>query len=201
MLRKLLIAALLTLAALPASAVLLIKIQEVGPDLVLTATGDYDFSGATQGLSVGLGNDAVIIANSPNGYVAMGWATPNPGGTGQGFHITFSSPIVGTSGVITPSVFSATHPFYLSPVNNAITIPPGAPLVASGINNYALFPNASYADIGVSPGMMTVNWAGGDGAIVVVVPEPSTYIALAGFGALGLLVWRRRKRAAVKAAL
>jgi hypothetical protein len=47
----------------------------------------------------------------------------------------------------------------------------------------------------ISPGNI-LNYPGGyyaDNVTLTAVPEPSTYAALAGLGALGLAVWRRRK--------
>jgi len=53
--------------------------------------------------------------------------------------------------------------------------------------NFEVFGNSNLA------GALSVGSVYGDNFAVTAVPEPSTYAAIAGLGALGLAVWRRRQ--------
>ncbi|AOS44033.1 hypothetical protein Verru16b_01094 [Lacunisphaera limnophila] len=60
--------------------------------------------------------------------------------------------------------------------------------VANGFN-FGVFGNSN------TPGAISVGSIYADNFAVSAIPEPSTYAALAGLGALGLALWRRRARA------
>ncbi|GHC04185.1 PEP-CTERM sorting domain-containing protein [Cerasicoccus arenae] len=176
-----------------AMAVLVINITDNGTNLTMTATGSYDFSALSPGSGVGLGNNAVVMPVGGGG--AYGWKTPGP--NADGYPITFDNTFAGITGAITPDFFSISHPFFVSLDNNVISIPNGSPQIASGINNIAVFNGYTLSSMGITPGVINVSWAG-DSAIITAsaapIPEPSTYIALAGFATLGVFIWRRHKR-------
>jgi hypothetical protein len=59
--------------------------------------------------------------------------------------------------------------------------------------NFGVFGNSD------TPAMIGVGSVYADNFSVSAVPEPSTYAALAGLGALGLVWWRRRQQRSVAA--
>lgn len=176
------------------NAMLLFSLQDVGSDLVLTASGSVD---SITGLTVDTINQpggnsnmqasaGLFVAGTGTSYNQYSNVSgPNSIGPGGGFGIATggsSGPFAGING------------------SGGGLYTQGNYVVGTPINSTSTWTGASLASYGITPGVYTWTWGGGSGdsavlyAGVTPIPEPATYIALAGFCGLGLFVWRRRKR-------
>jgi len=166
----------------PAQAVLTITISPViGDDFSyeLDATG-------SGGLSVSTSNGGSIFVNG------------NPFNTGDDFvpflAMSYGGESLDSAGPINANEMRFTVDGFLGP--SSVYSFSGGPVTLTADNIYATsftpgVYNITGGDLafGNNPtGTVTINAAS-------VIPEPSTYIALAGFAGLGLLVWRRRMQA------
>lgn len=86
-------------------------------------------------------------------------------------------------------------------------LPPGYTSNTVLPTSTAMYFNTTLDGLGLTPGSYVWGWGAGANADTwtinipssAPIPEPSTYIAIAGFGALGVFIWRRRKAKAVQA--
>jgi hypothetical protein len=163
------------------------RFSEVGGDVVMTASGTYDFSSA-----------AVLDVNAPSlGGGALlsptyfGWES-GPGTT-TAYSVTGSDRITIAPSVLASSS-SATVGFFWYENTDAIHINNTLPLTGV-VNNTATFPGQSFASLGMISGQTaTFSWSG-DSLTVEVgtgVPEPSS--ALLASAGLGLLAFRRKRK-------
>ncbi|WP_309385452.1 PEP-CTERM sorting domain-containing protein [Cerasicoccus frondis] len=178
---------MLALASPTAPGALVINVQEVGPDVVVTASGSLDMTGAVLRTSFNNSDPRQLLR--PRADLLRQYALGDidlydlAGGThdlGDGGNSRADSILGDTYGI------NGNDTFYV-PGGYA-----GGPLSGSSI-----FLGTSIAGMELNPGSYT--WTIPNDTItlnvgsVTPVPEPVTYIALAGFGGLGVLVWRRRK--------
>lgn len=188
MLRKSLSLVLFAFASISAPAALVINVQEVGADVVVTASGSLDMTGAVISSSHNNFDPRLLMRPTSNrirqyalGVVESYLLTGGTHDLGAGPNIDTNSITGDTFGISGNSIFYVPGGYS------------GGPLSGSGTFN-----GETIAGIGLIPGSYT--WTIPSDTItlnigsVTPVPEPATYIALAGFGGLGLLVWRRRKR-------
>lgn len=186
---------------LPAQAALVSSFQQVGPDVVMTTTGFVNMAGLADpwsysdpvpspGMSPSLGN---FLTGSPAS--AVSWLGINlvPLPMGPGFALPATS---GTGPLI--GIFDFFEGF-----GPELFLPPGYVTNTPLATSTATYANNTIAGLGLTPGSYVWGWGAGLDAdtwtITVpsasIIPEPSTYIALAGFAALGIFVYRRRKSA------
>ncbi|WP_309397391.1 PEP-CTERM sorting domain-containing protein [Cerasicoccus maritimus] len=187
MLRKTLILLLATLSSASVPAALVINVQEVGADVVVTASGSLDMTGALIQSSFNNTDPRQLIRPSSDrlrqyalGNIDTYLLSGGIHDLGVGSNTTTNSISGDTFGVSGNSIFYVPGGFV------------GGPLSGS-----ATYSGVTIAAIGLIPGSYT--WTIPSDSItlnigaVTPVPEPATYIALAGFGGLGVLVWRRHK--------
>jgi hypothetical protein len=172
-----------------ARAAFILKIEEVGPDVVATGSGSIDLAGLSRPDGAGdapylLSGEAVVYTGG-GGFVEYGGAT-GPGNFGDGGNFPNSSGsgdfvgIAGASGeVVVPSVYNS-----------------GDPLSSS-----AIWHNQSFASMGINTGTYVWTWGAGDQAdsftVEIAAPEPSTWaMMLVGFGGLGIAGYRAARRTA-----
>lgn len=180
--------AFLVAAAHSLPGALVITMQEVGPDVVLSASGSLDLAGATH---QGSGNATFTRFNTrPSSSRVRVFQS----GPFERYEIT------GGPAAITPSSATASYvgiaytgdTFGLS--GTTFYVPGG--YTGGPISGSATGTGTNLAAMGFVPGSYVWTIPSDTITLNVVaaspIPEPSTYLALAGFGGLGLLVWRRR---------
>ena len=97
-----------------ADAAISITIYESGTDLVMTATGTYDFTGAATATGPGLGATVVL---SPATEI-YGWETgagPTSYSITVAGSLSFGGPLAGDLQSDPTTVVSTTNPFYVAP--------------------------------------------------------------------------------------
>lgn len=173
--------------AISAQAVLVINIQEAGPDVQITLSGSIDLTGATPGGIFTIGptfinptdGDVLGLGGSGDGYVGAFAVLPPSFGTG-GQSVASSSfgdvTYLGTFGLMVPFGY----------VSN------------TALNASSTYLGQSFGTLGITPGTYNFTFTSGDtGSIIAstsAIPEPSTYIAFGGFAMLGAFLWRRRRQ-------
>ena len=162
---------------------LILTIADDGFNLIMTMTGSYDLSAATQNGSFGLGSSAWVAPS----FGVFGWeAIPGPG-----YEATFTGSITSTGYATVPTNVSTTTPIFFYGDVSRIVLQGGSPLIGS-VNNTAVFEGVTLSSLGMVAGeSMTVSWQG-DSATIQVVPEPSTWTLMA-VGAVAAF-WRLRRR-------
>ena len=165
----------------------MLTLQEVGPDVVLTASGSIDdFTGLTaqvDTVAVGTVNSFLGIAINGSGGNAdtyLGIAGP----TGFG---TLNSNLTADTNVGDAVGISGTA--------NLLFVPDGY-IATTPISATSTFLGTNLAAMQVTPGVYTWTWIGDSAQLnaIAAIPEPSTYLAAIGALGLGGFVWVRRKR-------
>lgn len=170
--------------ALPAAVI--VNLQEVGSDLVLSASGTLDTSGLTLG-----GNTSY----NPYLYPQSGALVTGAGGAASYF--TGSTLTGGSfgSGGYTPASSGLGDLIYVSTayIGVSSSYVSGAALSAS--NTYT---GASIASLGLVEGSYTWTWSSDSITLIIgssMIPEPSSYALLFGAATLGFCTLRRSRRA------
>ena len=127
------------------------------------------------------------IAWHPFDFGGFSVSSPNPPGNGVWTHVAIT--VSGTTshslyidGSLAASGTSTTQTFFTNPsapLTIGAWLPNGASYSTASVDDFRIY-NTALSDSEV--------------AAVYAIPEPSTYAALAGLGALGLAVLRRRRR-------
>lgn len=177
-----------------AQAGIMININQVGADVVVTGSGTLD----TTGLTIVALNFAAVPDLTPNlGFAILGSANGSGAGVGIDEYAGATGPASFGPGRQTNPSFGSGDPFGLAmqgQFQGEIFVPrgySGGPLSAT--DTYA---NATFSSLGLTPGTYIYTLPN-DTLTVNVVPEPSTLVSatvavLAGVGVL----WRRRRRRA-----
>jgi hypothetical protein len=185
-----------------------VTLQQVGSDVVATGSGAIDLTGLVSSSTEavfshgGLQADegAISTGGAPGSidiYVGSisGPHFPDAFGSGSTFHFADSSS-GGTVG-ISPSPLV---------INASIDVPHGY-LSHAALSDSSTYLNATFASLGVTPGTYVWTWGAGaeqsftlEIGNAVATPLPAALpLFAAGLGALGLLGWRRRRKAAAEA--
>ena len=188
---------ILTAFAVNAHAALVMNVREIGGNVeVSTLPGgtinldglSLDASGiVTPGIHPGPGINSLVAGSGTAADLYESASVP-VFGSGSGFtspNIS-SGPLIGISG---------TGP------SGGLTVPAGytsGSLLAPAANTYI---GQTFSSLGITPGSYIITWGSGPTADqitlniggVAVIPEPSTYIGVAGFGLIGVFLWRRRR--------
>ena len=182
--------ALFLLSPALSKADVIINFNEIGPDVVATATG---FANLTDLTSAGSASTSAFIqpASGPIALVGSptsvsfdiysGLTSPGLFGTGA-----FAAPTSGSSGLVgidREELYVAAGYTSMSAISEAST-----------------YAGQSFATLGLTPGSYTWTWGAGANAdsltlnvstTAAAVPEPST-LAVLSIGAIGLIGYRRR---------
>jgi hypothetical protein len=185
--RTLVVAAgLVALASPPARAALTINIQQVGLDVVATASGTVNLSGLSLVTPNGSTSSAFLFP--VGGYISMG--TPGPSAVYSGFTTSGS---LGSGGFTSAS---STSGDLIAPDggDNYLFLPHGY-VSGTSISATTSWNNKTFAGLGLTEGSsLTLSWASDSVTVNVVTPVPEPMAAiLPGFGALlvGAILRRR----------
>ncbi len=180
-----------------ANGALVINFSQVGPDVVISASGTLNVSGLTlYGSFMGPTSVSQVFSTVAD----------------QGF---FRSVDIGDQNYELPvlhRLFNSNVPFanavsagdsfglYTDELFGYTDIYVPAGFTSGTINGTMTMANTDLTSLDVNP-LALVSWGpGSDQALSItvgasVIPEPSIYLAIFGFAGLGLLLWQRRKKA------
>jgi len=183
------------LGAPQARADYVVTLDEVGNNVEATANGAIDTTGLTAG-TLALLRSSI----TPNiGMVATG-GNAAAASTVQFFDGASGPTNFGSGGTAIATSASGT----LAGLNATLGSPLGRIYLPQGyvsgtdITSSAVFANATFASLGITPGMKTWSWGSGPDQSFTIdaVPLPATLPLFgSGLGALGLIGWRRKRRA------
>ena len=185
---RLVIAAIILAATTHSKAAIYILISDNGTNLTMVATGTYDLTNAVvNGSTGGLGAKAYVIPN-----IIYGWET----NSATRYTAIFSGTLTGT-GIADADGLADTNsvslPFFFHQSLNVVSFKDGV-AVSGSINNSSTFNGITLASLGMVAGeSVTGSWGlgGADETFsITTVPELSSCF----LGALGLLLFLRRKR-------
>jgi hypothetical protein len=174
-----------------AKAAYLLKYEEVGADVIAKGSGSVDktdlsFVGSGVGSCFEVNGLFALACVGPHSIdidTYRGFVGPLSFGPGQNNLATSGSGdftgIIGRSGFLDL---------------------PGGYVSKAMLVGEASFANSDFQDLGLTPGTYVWSWGTGSDAdtftVQIGVPEPSTWaLTLAGFGALGLVGYRRTRKA------
>jgi hypothetical protein len=176
-----------------------VTLEEVGSNVVATGTGSIDLTGLTLEES-----GTAIVSIQPNSPAIV---TGQPGATSFDAYAnaTFSASVAsapfGSGGFAAANsgsgdLVGATKDFIVVPVGYGF-------ISGSALSDSATYDNATFATLGLTPGVYTWTWGSGADQsftvdVVSPVPGPIAGAGLPGliFASGGLLAWWRRKRIA-----
>lgn len=184
MLKTLLLASCTLTSALPGAIV--IDLFQDGPDTVMNMAGQLDLTGLTH---TGGGPFAAVIV--PNEFELRTVNTP------VDFYAGLNGPATIGSGGVFFATFSAGDPFGIYTPFNEFEVPAGY-ISNTPISSGTIFGGVFLGKMGIPAGSYVWTTPGGLDSVtlnVAAIPEPSTYLALAGFAGLGALLTVRRLRA------
>jgi hypothetical protein len=177
-------------SAPPAQAAYVLTIEQEGPNVVTTGSGSFDLTDLT----------AVAMGFAFSDFMSPAGAVID---TGLGAYTIYSAVLQGPTnfgdGHVTGASSASGDFVSLDGVASEIFVPgltgeykSGSPISGST----ATYDDATFASLGVRPGVYVWKWGSGanaDSFTVDAVPEPSTW-ALVGVGFLGLAAVRIRRR-------
>jgi hypothetical protein len=178
-----------------------VTIEQVGSDVEATsnAGGEFNLAGLTQ-LGTGGFIGPAVIPSVGN----ITFANPNGSGTAYaGAPLCgcnpFSGPTNFGSGGTTKASSFNNGPVVSMQFNGSLTVPVGYTSGTALATDQEIFNNTTLAMLGITSGTYKQTWGtGADQSFTVVAgtPLPATLPLFAtGLGALGLLGWRRKRKA------
>ncbi|MFN7340061.1 MAG: PEP-CTERM sorting domain-containing protein [Opitutia bacterium] len=194
------LAVALALAALATSAqaAVTVTFQQVGANVVATASGSIgSYAGLTltsnQSIS---GNGQFVASRGPflgMGPITVNWAADTISGVGLTRPANLGTT---SSSFIKANTFTGSFNFWAS---NTIDLPRGY-VFGTEFDQVSTWNDKTFTSLGLVEGTYTWSWAGDSLSIVVggtPVPEPSTYgLILGGLALAGAAIRRRRKQSA-----
>ncbi|WP_269539643.1 PEP-CTERM sorting domain-containing protein [Cerasicoccus fimbriatus] len=174
-----------------ADAAVVINAAEVGGDVVFTGSGTLDTTGLTKDIT---GGYASILVPAQGIFVST---------TGTMDFYFINGPLVAFGSSLGTAASSQTGDS-LGVLNsggqNYFLVPTG--YGGSALAFSSTYSGQNMTSLGLTPG--TYQWTLPSDTVTLnvgaaVVPEPTTYIAMAGFAGLGVFVWRRRSARSKKA--
>jgi PEP-CTERM motif len=178
--------------ATSAKAAYVLRYEEVGTDVVAKGSGSLDitdlsFVGSAVGSCFGASGTFALACVGPHSIAVdtyHGVVGPSSFGPGMGSFLDSSGSgdftgIIGRTGFLDL---------------------PGGYVSKALLLGEASFANSDFQDVGLTPGTYVWSWGTGPHAdtftVQIGVPEPSAWaLLLAGFGAMGLIGYRRTRRA------
>jgi hypothetical protein len=184
-----------------AKAEFIVNVEQVGPNVMVTGSGTLDLSGLTKDES--FGSSALI--NPSQGLVSFG---PNPG-VNVDAYFGFTGPLAIGPGFETLASTSSGDAVGIIASENQLIVPQG--FMGGSLSASMTFDNTTIADLGLLTGTFTWSWTATPSApddsfginigTTTVTPLPAALPLFAtGLGALGLLGWRRKRKAQTVAA-
>jgi hypothetical protein len=181
----------------------LVTLEEVGSNVVATGSGNIDLTGLSLG---GFGSsDGGISAVNPNAAsIVSGVCVVCPGVLDYAsYNASLSGPLSFGSGGPTGATSGSGDIVGIN-ASGAVFVP-AAYISKSALSDGAIYDLATFASLGVTPGTYVWTWGtGADQSFTLEIgatPLPAALPLFAtGLGALGLLGWRRKRKATALAA-
>jgi hypothetical protein len=208
--RTLLAAVLLLGATVTANASPLdpyvVTIEQVGPNVVATGSGEFDLTGLTPSFDFEF--SAGITASAPEAGIGLSTTTDANGYTG------LSGPASFGSGANAAASSSSGPPVLVvndyPSIGTILVVPFGYTSRTLLTSSQDIFDGTTLAMLGITPGTYTWTWGGATEAdqsftidVISSTPLPAALPLFAtGLGAMGLFGWRRKRKntAAIAAA-
>jgi hypothetical protein len=177
----------------------IVTIEQVGSDVVATGSGQLDLTSLTVFSTQG-GPGAGIVPNTAQ----ISFATT--GSTIDTYDGLFSGPASFGTGTLTLADTTSGEPVFFLSLLQLLAVPTGYISDAALGTSTSTYSNATLTSLGVTPGIYVWTWGPAANQsftldIINPIPIPAALPLFAtGLGALGLLAWRRKKKAAALAA-
>jgi hypothetical protein len=172
----------------------IVTIEEVGSDMVATGSGQLDLTNLTF-FSSQSGPGAGIVPNTAQISFAA------TGSTIDTYSGLFSGPASFGTGTLTLADTTSGEPVFFSSVLDLLAVPTGYISDAALGASTSTYSNATLTSLGVTPGIYVWTWGPGANQsftldIMNPIPIPAALPLFAtGLGALGLMGWRRKRKA------
>jgi hypothetical protein len=176
-----------------AHAMFIADIEQVGSNVVVTGNGSLDLSGLTSVAP----KAAIASVEGSTANLIIGQATTVPVDVYSGV----SGPTSFGSGLASVLASSGTGPTTAIWGASGLLDVPSGYVTGTTFSDSSTYDNATLASLGLMPGTYTYSWSTPDDSFVVNIgttPLPAALPLFAGgLGALGLLGWRRKRKAVV----
>jgi hypothetical protein len=169
----------------------LATVEQVGPNVVVTGSGAIDLSGLTFNST---GHTAATGVFAAGGLLAIGPAA----GADVDVYTGFTGPSSFGSGGLTLSDAGSGGEVSIWANAGDLYVPAGY-TSGSPLSDTMTFDDTTLAGLGLTPGTYTYSWGATDPTFTIEIgatPLPAALPLFAsGLGALGLLGWRRKRKA------
>jgi hypothetical protein len=174
-----------------------VTLEEVGSNVVASGSGDIDLTGLTYsftGYNVPYMDPSVALIYTGSSTNYLGYTGPGL----YGYVGDISGPSSFGSGTVAGASSGSGDPVEFAAYADTILVPAGY-VSDDALSDSAIYDGETFAELGVTPGTYVWTWGSDpDQSFTLEIgatPLPATFPLFAsGLGAIGLLVWRRKRK-------